>query len=218
MLHVVNRLLVIVATENQIDAEVGERAQHFLGVLETMSLTQFTTHRIVVHHHHPCRVVRRRVEASAKPFELRARHVTDDAQVTHVPRQCPAGDAVTGVQPDEARASDIEHGLDVGIDERAIVGVQGIGIAKAHRRVPPGHIMIAWHHDRLADLAGIAKKHLRPLELSRARALTDVSTDRHDIELLILDEQFNGIDLQWHRRSAEMQVGHVQNTGQAKYL
>src|SRR5688572_29528017 len=76
--------------------------------------------------------------------------VANDAQVAQPPREGVGDDAVAGVQADNRGARDSEHGLDVLVDVMPVLPEELAVVPQAERRMPPRHVMIAWHHQDLA--------------------------------------------------------------------
>ena len=171
MLDVVHGFLVVVATEDEIDAHLGERAENSLRVFQSMTARQLTHHRIVMHDNGTRIAGARALEFRSRPLELIAPQIADDRDVAKIPGEGASRDTLRCVQSNDRRAGDPEHRLDVLADIAAIVLEHCHRVAKSERCLPPGNVVIAGHDDHFAESLGVLEEHASALEFTRARAL-----------------------------------------------
>jgi hypothetical protein len=132
-------------------------------------------------------------------------------EMSRVPGEGLANDALRRVESDERRAGDAQHRLDVVADVRAILPVHPHRIAESQRSVPPGDVVIAGHADdlRARDLRAL---HEGPgaLKFPGTRALRDVPGNGDDVRLLLVDHPLDRLVLLRHCRMSKMEIRAVQ--------
>src|SRR5215831_10378868 len=206
VLDEMHRLLMVVTAQHQVDVHLSERTQDLLRVLEPVTLRELALHRVVMHHDDPRIALARTLEFDACALDLPSGQVADDRDVAHVPCERLENDALRCVQPDERRAADVQHRLEIAIDIRTVLRVHPVRIADAERRKPPRNVVVARHDDRAADALRLSQKRPRALELTGARALRHVARHGHHIVLALVDQRLDRFVLLGHCRMPEVQV------------
>src|SRR4029079_18879497 len=110
-------------------------------------------------------------ELRLRALDLPACQMPDDGHVAHVPGERVATHSLRRIQPDERRARNAEHRLEILADVCTVPCEHLCVIAEAERRTRPGDVVVAGHDDRVAHLLGLANELARPLKLAGARAL-----------------------------------------------
>ena len=188
-----------------------EGSEHLARILESVSTGELALHRVVMHDDHP-RVIRgRSLELLTRAIDLRPLERADDGDVLEAPGERVARHALRGVEPDEGRAGDAQHGLEIFRDVLPIRLVWAILVPDAKRCLPPHDIVVSGHDNRLAHPMRVADERLRGHEFTGVRALRQITRDRHDIEAAFLDERFDGLDLLGDRWPSEVQIGHMKH-------
>src|SRR5438105_15205718 len=105
--------------------------------------------------------------------------VSDDGDVTQVPRQGAACDAVRRIDPNESCPWHVQNRLEVPVDELAIILVDLRFVAKPEGRPPPRDVVVAGDRDDATYLSGIANECCSALEFAGSRALGQIAGNRH---------------------------------------
>ena len=133
MLDEVNRFLVVVSTQYEVDADLRERAEHLARVLEAVSTGELALHRIVMHDDDARGL-------SVSPTDLR-RHAIDlvrdirstvavDVDATDPPTRL--GHSVRGLSADPEPGADDDDAATIQPQEARIVGNRRV-VRTSHR-------------------------------------------------------------------------------------
>src|SRR3982751_5985842 len=202
--------LMVVATENKIDAHLRERAEYTVGVLETMAARKLPHYRIVMHDDDARITGARALELAARALELIATKVADDRDVAQVPGEGASRDALRRIEPDNRRAGNAQHRLEILVDEAAVVRQHREWVPEAERGLPPRDVMIAGNDDDLAEALRMLEEYARALELARPRALREVAGDGDDVEPALGDDRLDCLVLLRNGGMAEVEIRAVE--------
>src|SRR5918997_273149 len=218
-------VLVVVAAEDQLRAEVGEGVEGLLRVGQAVAAGELAPYGVVVDHHDAGRVGGGVVEGFPETQHVGVLDVPYNPQVPEAARDRTPRDAVGRVDAGDDRAGDLQGGAQLLRDVPLVFGVlEAVGLLPEE----PRETEVARHGPEPADVvvAGDdhAGRHLferiqvgaRFGELRVRAALGQVAGDGHRVGPVLLDEPPQGIEALGYRGPPEVQIRNVHEGGHEK--
>lgn len=203
---------MIVTAEHEFYSVASKAFKDSLVVLYTKALGDAATHRVVVHNDDADVARGCLAEFGRHALELGWSEHPDDRDIARPRGERVPGNAVRGISTDKRGTIDPEHGFEVSAYVLAVSPVDSVGAKDMERRHPPRHVVVAGDDYYWSLAAGVSHECSSALELTRQRALRDVTRNDNGVVVRAMEVRLHCVYCFGNAGFAEVEIRDVEDS------